>query len=413
MTATNLFTPLALPNGTQLKNRIAKAAMEENMAAPGQLPSATLIRLYRAWGQGGAGLILTGNVMVDGRALTGPGGVVLDAQAPLAPFQRWAQAAHGSGAQIWMQISHPGRQVLQALGGNAWAPSAVALNLGKHSKLFAKPEAMTEAQIQETMQRFVTTARRAQEAGFDGVQIHAAHGYLLSQFLSPLSNQRQDAWGGSLAQRARLLLDTVRAVRAAVAPDFAVAVKLNSADFQRGGFSPDDAEQVIAWLNPLGVDLVELSGGSYESPAMQGAVADGSTLAREAYFLGFAQRLAAAAQMPVMVTGGVRRRAVAQQVLAAGVDVVGIATAMAQVPDLPAQWQSGSELVVEKPVVAWQDKGLTSLAHMALAKRSLRALGRGRTANRRYSPLLTLIWDQLRSRKLTRRYRQWLASYAP
>ena len=402
-----LSTPLALPNGAVIPNRVAKAAMEENMADAGQVPGPAIRALYSAWARGGAGLILTGNVMIDGRAMTGPGGIVLERDTPREPFAAWASAARAHGAQVWMQINHPGRQVFAAMKGEAWAPSAVALDIGKHSSLFAQPRAMTEADIAEVVTRFADTARAAEESGFTGVQIHAAHGYLISQFLSPLANRRTDAWGGSLANRARLLLDVVKAVRARVSPGFCVAVKLNSADFQRGGFSEDDARQVLLWLNELPVDLVELSGGSYEAPAMQGRAADGRTLAREAYFLEFAKDLAAAATMPVMTTGGIRRRAVAEQVLASGVAMVGVATALAQRPDLPATWFAGREVDVPVQVVAWKDKGMAGLAGMALVKRRLRALAAGQGAPRAYSPLFTLIADQLRTKKLVTRYRQW------
>ncbi|MES2152974.1 MAG: NADH:flavin oxidoreductase/NADH oxidase family protein [Pseudomonadota bacterium] len=407
-----LFSPLTLPNGSVLPNRLAKAAMEENMAEPGQLPGAALRRLYLSWAEGGAGLIITGNVMVDGRALTGPGGVVLEADTPLEPFAQWAATMRQNGAQAWMQINHPGRQVMAAMGGAAWSPSAVALDLGKHSKLFVQPQAMSEAQIGETIGRFADTAACAERAGFTGVQIHAAHGYLISQFLSPLSNLRQDRWGGSLANRARLLLEVVGAVRARVAPGFCVAVKLNSADFQRGGFSQDNARQVLALLGGLAVDLVELSGGNYESPAMQGQTASGQTLAREAYFLEFAASLAGVARMPLMTTGGIARRQVAEQVIASGVAVAGMATALAMVPDLPARWQAGAAIDARRPGVAWKDKVMAALARMALVKRRLRGLGAGQVAAVRHSPLFTLLVDQLRTRRLTRRYRSWLAARA-
>jgi 2,4-dienoyl-CoA reductase-like NADH-dependent reductase (Old Yellow Enzyme family) len=402
-----LSTPLALPNGAVIPNRVAKSAMEENMAEAGQLPGQALRALYAAWARGGAGLILTGNVMIDGRAMTGPGGLVLERDTPREPFAAWAADARAHGAQVWMQINHPGRQVFEAMKGEAWAPSAVALDIGKHSKLFAQPRAMTEADIAEVITRFADTARAAEEAGFTGVQIHAAHGYLISQFLSPLTNRRTDGWGGSLANRARLLLEVVKAVRAAVSPRFCVSIKLNSADFQRGGFSENDARQVLLWLNELPVDLVELSGGSYEAPAMQGHGADGRTLAREAYFLEFAKELAAVARMPVMTTGGIRRRAVAEQVLASGIAMVGVATALAQRPELPTAWFAGQELDASLRPVTWKDKGMAGLANMALVKRRLRALAAGETAPRSYSPLFTLIADQMRTKKLTARYRQW------
>lgn len=314
----SLFSPLTLPNGAAIPNRIAKAAMEENMADGDHAPSVGLLRLYRAWAQGGAGLIITGNVMIDGRAMTGPGGVVLEDDRHLDRFRAWAEAGREGGGQLWMQINHPGRQMPAALGQETLAPSPVALDLGNLSKQFAPPREMTAADIADVQRRFVATALLAERAGFTGVEIHAAHGYLLSQFLSPLSNRRDDQWGGSLENRARLLIDIVRDVKAAVAPEFAVAVKLNSADFQRGGFSPEDAQAVVAMLAPLGVDLVELSGGSYEAPAMMGSARDERTLAREAYFLEFAREIAKAATMPLMVTGGIRRREVAEQVIASG-----------------------------------------------------------------------------------------------
>ncbi|HID9873791.1 TPA: NADH:flavin oxidoreductase/NADH oxidase family protein, partial [Serratia marcescens] len=399
-----MFTPLILPNGSRLPNRLAKAALEENLADEGQLPGPALWRLYRHWGIGGAGLIITGNVMIDGRAMTGPGGVVLEQDTPLEAFKTWAAASRQEGAQVWMQLSHPGRQVMANMGGNAWAPSAIPMAMGKYSKAFAQPEAMSEAQIAEVIARFAASAHAAEKAGFTGVQIHAAHGYLISQFLSPLANRRSDRWGGELANRARLLLEVVRAVRQRVSPDFCVAVKLNSADFQRGGFSPDEARQVLLMLNELPVDLVELSGGSYESPAMQGEAADDSTLAREAYFLTFARDLAAVARMPVMTTGGIARPSVAQRVLNSGVAVVGIATAMAEIPDLPRRWQTGETPHALPAPVKWRDKTLTLLARMALIKRRMYALSRDRTRNVRYSPLWSLLIDRWRTRRTLRRY---------
>src|ERR1700726_4176791 len=289
------FEPLALPNGSILQNRIAKAAMEENMADAAHAPSAVLMKLYTAWAEGGAGLILTGNMMIDRRAMTGPGGVVLEDESNLAAFRDWARIGQANGAQMWLQLNHPGRQVMKNMGQETLAPSPVALDLGKYSKMFAAPKAMTEQDIHEVIARFVNAARIAEKAGFAGVQIHAAHGYLISQFLSPLTNRRSDRWGGALVNRAMLLLETVRAVRSAVSPKLSVAVKLNSADFQCGGFDADDAKRVVEMLNELPVDLVELSGGSFEAPAMQGSARDGRIEAREGIFLEFARDKAAIA----------------------------------------------------------------------------------------------------------------------
>lgn len=410
----SLYEPLVLAGGAEIPNRIAKAAMEENMAEDGQLPGERLFTLYRTWSNGGAGLLVTGNVMVHAEAMTGPAGVVLDVRTPLEPFREWARAAKSGGAKVWMQINHPGRQVKAAMPGVAWGPSAVKVRAGKASRMLAEPTAMTEMQIAETIERFAVTARRAEEAGFDGVEIHAAHGYLLSQFLSPLANQRGDRWGGPLENRARLLLDIVRAVRAAVRPGFAVAVKLNSADFQRGGFDADDARRVIDMLAPLGVDLVELSGGSYESPAMSGRAvesdraADAHTLAREAYFLELARELAATSPLPLILTGGITRRPVAEEVVASGVDVVGMGTALAVDPELPHKWRTSNEAKVTLAPVKIEDKAIASAAAMSRVRYQLRRLGRGVGTRPGINPKLALGIDQLREHRALRRYRNWL-----
>ncbi|MGW1509921.1 NADH:flavin oxidoreductase/NADH oxidase family protein [Streptomyces sp. NPDC002394] len=405
-----LFSPLPLRSGRTLNNRIAKAAMEENMAGDGQLPDRRLITLYRRWAAGGAGLLITGNVMVHAEALTGPGGVVLDEHAPLEPFARWAEAGKSGGGAIWMQINHPGRQVASDMPGVVWGPSDIGVDLGKHSGRFGRPTAMTARQIEETVARFAVTARRAEQAGFDGVEIHAAHGYLLSQFLSPLVNKRTDRWGGSLENRARMLLDVVRAVRAEVSPSFAVAVKLNSADFQRGGFDADDARQVIAMLEPLGVDLVELSGGSYESPAMTGRPADDRTRAREAYFLDLAEDLVRTSPVPLMLTGGITRRDTAEKVLDSGVAVVGMGTALAVTPDLPERWRSGREADRQMRPVTWSDKTLASAAGMAGVRHQMRRLARGRNPRPGTHPAIALISEQRKQRVALRGYRAWLTT---
>lgn len=405
----NVFDRLVLPNGSTIPNRLAKAAMEENMADREQAPSGQLMRLYQAWADGGIGLIISGNVMVDSHAMTGPGGVVLEDDESLAQFKHWAQIGRSKGAQFWLQINHPGRQMQANLGQTTYAPSAIALDLGKMSNRFDVPQAMSQQKIEEVIQRFATTAKLGEQAGFTGVEIHAAHGYLLSQFLSPLSNQRTDQWGGSLENRARLLIEIVKAVRAVVSPQFAVAVKLNSADFQRGGFSSEDAQQVVKMLNGLGVDLVELSGGSYEAPAMQGQARDGRTLAREAYFLEFAKEIRKVAHMPIMVTGGIRRLEVAQQVIDSGVDMAGMGTALAIEPNLPNQWKQGKPTAPELKPIDWKNKTLGSLANMAAVKFQLRKLSQGKTPDPKVSPLWALILQQAAMARRTRQYKSRMA----
>ncbi len=404
-----LFTPLRLASGVVINNRIAKAAMEENMADADHAPSTELLTLYKAWAQGGAGVIITGNVMVDARAMTGPAGVVLEDERHLDRFRAWSQAARANGAQVWMQINHPGRQMPAGLGQETLAPSALALDLGSQSSRFRLPRAMDEKDIADVTRRFITTSRLAERAGFHGVEIHAAHGYLLSQFLSPLSNQRTDRYGGSIENRARLLLDIVRGVRETVAADFTVVVKLNSADFQRGGFSINDAKRVVQMLAESGVDLVELSGGSYEAPAMMGAMRDERTLAREAYFLQFAEQIAEVATIPLMVTGGVRRREVAERVVNSGVALVGIATAMAIVPSLPQYWREGEFDAPQLRQGNWKNKAIAATAHMAAVKYQLQRLSRHRAARPQVSPLWALLTAQLTAKRQAKRYRRWMA----
>jgi 2,4-dienoyl-CoA reductase-like NADH-dependent reductase (Old Yellow Enzyme family) len=401
---------LVLRSGTTLRNRIAKAAMEEGMAGSAQLPDERLISLYRRWGEGGAGLLITGNVMVHAEALTGPGGVVLDDRAPLEPFAHWAHAGKAGGAALWLQISHPGRQVQARMPGVVWAPSAVPVELGRQSKRFGRPMAMTEEQIHETTKRFATAAALAERAGFDGVEVHAAHGYLLSQFLSPLVNKRRDRWGGPLENRARFLLDVIRSIRTVVSSSFAVAVKLNSADFQRGGFDTDDAARVIAMLEPLGVDLVELSGGSYESPAMSGRPADARTVAREAYFLELAAALAETSPLPLMLTGGITRRETAEAVLESGVAMVGMGTAIAVTPDLPNRWRAGREATHRLKPINWSDRTLASAASMSLVRHQMRRTTRGKDPTGRTHPLHAFVCDQRAQRRALGRYRAWLGT---
>lgn len=399
------FEALQLPNGQVISNRIAKAAMEENMADLNQAPSRELKQLYKTWAEGEPGLLLTGNVMIDRRAMTGPGGVALENEQHLDSFREWADVARAKGVHFWVQLSHPGRQTMANLGQQALAPSAIALDLGSFSRMFATPRAMTEDDIQDVIQRFATSARLAEKAGFTGVQIHGAHGYLLSQFLSPLSNHRTDRWGGSLENRARLLLEVIHAVRASVSPSFCVAVKLNSADFQRGGFDAADARAVVELLNPLPIDLLELSGGSYEAPAMQGEARDGRTLAREAYFLEFAKELATIARMPLMVTGGIRRLPVVQHVLDSGIAMAGIATALTLEPQLIRHWREGRDLNPQLKPIDWKRKPLAALATLALVRDQMRRLSRARLPNAKAAPWLALVCDQWFTARRTRQYR--------
>ena len=343
---------LTLPNGVTLKNRIAKAAMTEGLADEYNRATDRHAVLYRRWAEGGAGMLLTGNVMVDQRYLERPGNVVIDgpqSEEQMSRLRQWARAAREGGADIWMQLSHAGRQSPKIVATEPVAPSAV--ELGLPGGTFAKPRALNTHEIEAIIQKFVYSASIAKQAGFTGVQIHAAHGYLISEFLNPLVNQRDDDWGGSLANRARLLLRVIIEVRAQVGSGFPVSVKLNSSDFQKGGFGPEDSLQVAEWLNDAEIDLLEISGGSYEQPAMmdiEGMEARheeekrGSTRAREAYFLTYAEEIRKVAKMPLMVTGGFRSAAGMEEAISSGAcDVCGIARPLCVDPAVPAKLMSG------------------------------------------------------------------------
>ncbi len=331
----SILEPLRLPCGQVLPNRLAKAAMTEGLGDTLNRATVRHQRLYSRWANGGLGLLLTGNIQIDRRHLERPGNVAIEGkQSPeaMAALKAWVQTVRSGGAQFWAQVAHAGRQTPKHINTNPSAPSAV--KLGLPGGQFGDPRAMTGAEISDVIARFAHVASVVREAGFTGMQVHAAHGYLISEFLSPRVNQRTDEWGGALANRARLLLEAVKAVRAKAGPDFAVSVKLNSADFQKGGFTNEECLQVVEWLNGAGVDLLEISGGTYEQPRMAGL--DGlepvyvenvraSTRAREAYFIDYAAQIAKVAKMPLMVTGGFRTRAGMEEALASGAcQVVGI-----------------------------------------------------------------------------------------
>jgi 2,4-dienoyl-CoA reductase-like NADH-dependent reductase (Old Yellow Enzyme family) len=347
-----LAQPLTLPCGAVLPNRLAKAAMTEGLADPAGVPTQELERLYGLWSDGGAGLLLTGNILIDGEHLERPGNVIIDREPDAhmqAALSRWATAATRNGNHLWAQISHAGRQTQKNVNPHPKAPSPV--KLGLPGGQFGEPVALTIAEIEDIVRRFGVCAAAVKAAGFTGVQVHAAHGYLLSQFLSPRSNLRTDQYGGTLENRARALLDAVKTVRDAVGPDFPVAVKLNSADFQKGGFDFEDSMQVAQWLQAAGVDLLEISGGTYEQPKLLGVegieeeepqgVAH-STLMREAYFVDFALAMQEKVSIPLMVTGGFRHRNVMEQAISAGgADLIGLGRPMCVLTDAPAQLLAG------------------------------------------------------------------------
>lgn len=351
--ATTIASPLTLPCGATLKNRIAKGAMTEGLADPLNRATEKHVRLYGRWADGGAGMLLTGNVQVDRRYLERPGNVAIDgpqSNEQLSRLSAYAEAGTRNGTHLWMQLSHAGRQTPALVTKEPVAPSAVEVAMPGGQ--FGKPRALTGDEIADIIQRFAHAAGVARETGFTGVQIHAAHGYLISEFLNPRVNRRTDEWGGSLENRARLLLETVKAVREKVGADYPVSVKLNSSDFQKGGFTHAESIQVATWLDGIGLDLLEISGGNYEQPVMADVegfepvyteeVRD-TTRKREAYFLEYAADISrAVGKTPLMVTGGFRTVSAMNDALASGdADVIGIARPMCVDADLPDQLLTG------------------------------------------------------------------------
>ncbi|HEX5372541.1 MAG TPA: NADH:flavin oxidoreductase/NADH oxidase family protein [Aquabacterium sp.] len=341
-----LSQPLTLRCGVPIKNRLFKSAMSEALGNRERAPTPELVRLYGAWADGGIGLCITGNVMIDRRALGEPGNVVIEDDRHMAELKAWAQAATRNHTQCWVQLNHPGKQSPKGLNKETVSPSAVPFR-PEMQLLFATPRELTDAEIRDLIARYARAAGLVKQAGFTGVQIHGAHGYLVSQFLSPHHNRRTDEWGGSPEKRRRFVLEVYRAMRAAVGSDFPIGIKLNSADFQRGGFSEEESLDVIRALEAEGIDLVEISGGTYEAPAMTGVkqqpVKD-STRQREAYFLAFAEKARQAVKVPLVVTGGFRSiEGMAAAIESGAVDCVGLARALALETDLPNRLLAGQQ----------------------------------------------------------------------
>ncbi|WP_420583895.1 NADH:flavin oxidoreductase/NADH oxidase family protein [Ruegeria sp.] len=331
-----LFSPIRLANKVTSPNRFLKSAMSEVLAVQGEhLPTDGHLRVYKRWAKGGTGILVSGNVMIDRTALGEPGNVVLEDEQHLDRFMTWTKAVHDANpdTQFWMQINHPGKQSPKFLSQHPVAPSAIPLR-AELEKTFATPRELRADEITDLIGRFATTARLAKQAGFDGVQIHGAHGYLVSQFLSPHHNRRNDKWGGSPENRRRFAMEVYRAIRNEVGSDFPVSIKMNSADFQKGGFEGEDAFELIKALSSEGIDLIEISGGNYESPAMTGARR--STGEREAYFLEFAAKARTLTDVAIAVTGGFRSVRAMETALATGAtDFVGVARALTLDPELP------------------------------------------------------------------------------
>lgn len=339
-----LAQPITLPCGLEIKNRFFKSAMSENMGSVDHNPNKKLTKLYETWAKGGAGILVTGNVMVDRLHLGEPKNVVMDDKSDLSFFKDWANSVSGSDSKIFMQLNHPGRQSPALLNKNTVAPSAIAFDK-KLQAMFKSPRALTTKEVYEIVDKFVRAASLAKEAGFDGVQIHGAHGYLVSQFLSPLTNQRDDEWGGDFEKRFRFVREIYLGMRKACGADFPIAIKMNSADFQKGGFTFEDSLKTAKMLAELGIDLIEVSGGSYEKPSMMGVTMRESTRKREAYFAEFTQELKQKIpHTPLVLTGGfLTSEGMKEALESSACDMVGVARSLAIDPFYPKEVLAGAD----------------------------------------------------------------------
>ena len=334
---TILKDKITLPCGAQIKNRICKAAMTERIAFADNYTNQRHLNLYKKWAEGDIGILLTGNVQVDKNHLEGTANVCIeeDTYAEQLPLLRkWAEEGTKDNTHLWMQISHAGRQTPGEINSSPKAPSSVQLKIPGRN--YGVPSALSTEEINEIIKKFTFVAKIARETGFTGIQIHSAHGYLLSEFLSPDINLREDEWGGTVENRSRIHVEIIKSIRREVGEDFPISVKMNSADFQKGGFSPDDSIQVAKIIEAAGVDNIEISGGTYEQPRLLGLdnvsinpdrseVRKESTIAREAYFLEYAEKIKKNIQIPLMVTGGFRTKEGMESAVKSGAcEIVGV-----------------------------------------------------------------------------------------
>lgn len=395
MNSVVLSTPLTLKNGVVIKNRLFKSAMSEALGTFDNRMTKQLVRLYDEWAKGGCGLLVSGNVMVDKNHLGEPGNLALEDERDMPLLKEWAKAGTQDNTQFWIQLNHPGKQTMRSLNKDPVAPSAIPFR-PELQRFFATPRALSEAEILDIIERFGRSARIAKDAGFTGVQIHAAHGYLVNQFLSPHHNQRTDQWGGSAENRRRFVLEIYKSIRAQVGEGFPIGIKLNSADFQRGGFTEEESLGVIKALGAAGIDLIEISGGTYEAPAMTSKkyVARQSTQIREAYFLEFSEKARQVTDVHLVVTGGFRTVGGMNEALASGaLDMVGLARLLAIEPDAPKRFLAGQESLHQvKPITT----GVKAVDRMALMEimwygRQLRRIGNGKAPKPKESGFKSLL----------------------
>ena len=378
--ANPIAAPISLQRGAPIKNRLMKSAMSEALGTTDNRVTKSYPALYRAWAKGGIGLLVTGNVMIDRRALGEPNNVAIEDDRDMPLLKEWASAATENDTQCWVQLNHPGKQSPKGLNEENLSPSAIPFRKDMQS-FFDTPRAFESKEIDEVIVRFGRSAALVKAAGFSGVQIHGAHGYLVSQFLSPHTNQRTDKWGGSAENRREFVLSVYREVRAQVGEDFPIGIKLNSADFQKGGFSEEESLAVIRHLEKEGIDHVEISGGTYEEPTMSGKDIRESTKQREAYFLQFAEKIRNEVKIPLAVTGGFRSAVAMNAALNEGsLDMVGLARPLAVDTEYPSKLLAGQTIDINVNPIKTGIKAIDNMALMEVAwyGRQLHRISKGR-----------------------------------
>jgi len=369
---------MILPNGVILSNRIAKSAMSENLSNKHHEPTSVLVNVYKKWAKSGAGLLITGNIMIDSGAIGEPRNVGVEDRKNIDILKDWAASVEGTNTHLWAQINHPGRQAMEQINSTLKAPSSVPLKTSGRKNSSAKiPEELTEVEILNIIESYAETSVILKEAGFTGVQIHGAHGYLVSQFLSPHSNIREDKWGGRLENRARFVVEVYRKIREKVGKDYPIGIKLNSADFQKGGFSEDESIEVVKILSKEGIDLIEISGGTYEAPVMMGKQKE-STQKREAYFMDYIEKARRVTDTPLMLTGGFRTSSVMTDAVASDqLDIVGIARPFAIYPNIANEIFDESRSAFPTEMKKTGVRGIDGLMSIIWYESQIKRIGEG------------------------------------
>lgn len=361
---TVLGEPLNLPCGVQLKNRLIKSAMSDSLGDGAGNVTDAQIRLYERWAEGGAAMSLIGEVQGTPDFPEKPGNLVLTPGADMDALKRLAKHGSKNGAHIWPQLGHA--------GALAHAPISRAKGPSPLDVEGLRCEGMSLQDIHALPGAYARSAALAQKVGFTGVQIHAGHGFLFSQFLSPLFNHRTDAYGGSVEARFRIIGEVIDAVRQMVGAAFPIGIKINSTDKLMGGLTEDDALDVVRLIDQSSIDLVDVSGGTYFPGAASSS--DGASSSGP-YFVDFARRAKEVTSIPIALTGGFETRGQAMAALQDGAaDAISLARAMVLDPSLANTWLNGSGEGPEFPsfdapprggVTAWYSMRLTALAEDA------------------------------------------------